>query len=119
MRTFVIDCGAASADMRRPTTSVSGSTSGVGLATSTSGLMTITRAMLGNVPDVLLDLLEVAAYVYCADQQASRGSEQSDGPRPRLAPPHAVHNSGSASRSLGEPAGARGSARRPRLPVGR
>ena len=27
----------------------------------------ITRKMLGNVPDLLIDLLEVAAYIYCAD----------------------------------------------------
>jgi hypothetical protein len=36
----------------------------------------INRAMLSSVPDVLLDLLEVAAYVCCADQQSSRGSEK-------------------------------------------
>lgn len=36
----------------------------------------ISRSMVSNVPDLLLDLLEVAAYVYCADQQASRGSDK-------------------------------------------
>lgn len=36
----------------------------------------ITRAMLGNVPDLLIDLLEVAAYVYCADQRLWRGSDK-------------------------------------------
>lgn len=35
----------------------------------------LSRAMVSNVPDILLDLLEVAAYVYCADQQTRRGSE--------------------------------------------
>lgn len=35
----------------------------------------ITRTMLGNVPDLLIDLLELAAYVYCADQRLGRGSE--------------------------------------------
>ncbi|WP_089287775.1 MULTISPECIES: 7-cyano-7-deazaguanine synthase [unclassified Azospirillum] len=35
----------------------------------------ITRTMLGNVPDLLIDLLELAAYVYCADQRIGRGSE--------------------------------------------
>jgi hypothetical protein len=35
----------------------------------------ISRALISNIPDVLLDLLEVAAYVYCADQQTRRGSE--------------------------------------------
>lgn len=33
----------------------------------------ISRAVMGNVPDILLDLLEVAAYVYCADQRLTRG----------------------------------------------
>ncbi|MEO9298780.1 7-cyano-7-deazaguanine synthase [Devosia alba] len=36
----------------------------------------ISRTMLSNLPDVLIDLLEVAAYVYCADQRLVRGSEQ-------------------------------------------
>jgi 7-cyano-7-deazaguanine synthase in queuosine biosynthesis len=33
------------------------------------------RALLSHLPDLLVDLLEIAAYVYCADQRASRGSE--------------------------------------------
>ncbi len=33
----------------------------------------ITRAMVANVPDLLIDLLEIAAYVYCADQRVTRG----------------------------------------------
>lgn len=36
----------------------------------------ISRTMLGNVPDLLIDLLEVAAYVYCADQRLTRGSDK-------------------------------------------
>jgi hypothetical protein len=36
----------------------------------------ISRTMLANLPDLLLDLLEVAAYVCCADQRLVRGSEQ-------------------------------------------
>ena len=36
----------------------------------------ITRTMLGNVPDLLIDLLEVAAYIYCADQRLGRGSDK-------------------------------------------
>ena len=36
----------------------------------------ITRAMLSNVPDLLIDLLEVAAYIYCADQRLGRGSDK-------------------------------------------
>src|SRR5690606_34783854 len=39
----------------------------------------ISRRMVSNVPDLLLDLLEVAAYVYCADQQAPRGSDKLSG----------------------------------------
>jgi len=35
----------------------------------------ISRGMLGNVPELLIDLLEIAAYIYCADQRASRGSD--------------------------------------------
>lgn len=35
----------------------------------------ISRTMLINLPDLLLDLLEVASYVYCADQRVGRGSE--------------------------------------------
>jgi hypothetical protein len=29
----------------------------------------ITRSMLGNVPELLADLLEIAAYVFCAGQR--------------------------------------------------
>ena len=36
----------------------------------------ITRAMVGNVPDLLIDLLEIAAYIYCADQRLLRGSSK-------------------------------------------
>ncbi|QQR69209.1 MAG: 7-cyano-7-deazaguanine synthase [Alphaproteobacteria bacterium] len=36
----------------------------------------ISKAVMGNIPDELLDLLEIGAYVYCADQKASRGSEK-------------------------------------------
>ncbi len=35
----------------------------------------ISRRMLADVPPVLTDLLEIAAYVYCADQLVSRGGE--------------------------------------------
>lgn len=35
----------------------------------------ITRKMLGNLPDVLVDLLEVAAYVFYADQRLRRVSD--------------------------------------------
>lgn len=36
----------------------------------------VSRKMLANLPDLLIDLLEVAAYVYCADQRLGRGSAQ-------------------------------------------
>lgn len=36
----------------------------------------ISRTMLGNVPYLLIDLLELAAYVYCADQRLIRGSDK-------------------------------------------
>src|SRR5690606_4614115 len=36
----------------------------------------ISRTMLGNIPDLLIDLLELAAYVYCADQRLIRGSDK-------------------------------------------
>ena len=35
----------------------------------------ISRRMVADVPAELTDLLEVAAYVYCADQLVSRGGE--------------------------------------------
>src|SRR3984893_9651346 len=33
----------------------------------------ISKKMVRNVPDLLIDLIEIAAYVYCADQATSRG----------------------------------------------
>jgi hypothetical protein len=36
----------------------------------------ITRSMLANVPELLIDLLEIAAYIYCADQRLSRGTDR-------------------------------------------
>lgn len=36
----------------------------------------ISRSLLANVPDLLLDLLEIASYIYCADQRLPRGSTQ-------------------------------------------
>jgi len=36
----------------------------------------ISKAVMGNIPDEVLDLLEIGAYVYCADQHLSRGSEK-------------------------------------------
>src|SRR5215212_7769966 len=36
----------------------------------------ITVPMVDNVPDVLADLVEIASYVYCADQFTGRGSSK-------------------------------------------
>lgn len=35
----------------------------------------INQRMVANVPPILLDLLEIATYVYCADQATSRGGD--------------------------------------------
>jgi Queuosine biosynthesis protein QueC len=35
----------------------------------------ISRRLIQNVPGLLIDLIEIAAYVYCADQAISRGGE--------------------------------------------
>jgi hypothetical protein len=36
----------------------------------------ISRRLAENIPDLLTDMLEVAAYVYCADQLTGRGTSQ-------------------------------------------
>jgi len=72
MRRFQIDCGGlTSGEGKAIRLDVRGDTQNVRLR-----IDNITRRMLGNVPDLLLDLLEIAAYVYCADQRASRGSDE-------------------------------------------
>ena len=35
----------------------------------------ISKRLVKNVPDLLVDLIEIATYVYCADQATSRGGE--------------------------------------------
>jgi 7-cyano-7-deazaguanine synthase in queuosine biosynthesis len=35
----------------------------------------ISKRLVKNVPDLLIDLVEIATYVYCADQASSRGGE--------------------------------------------
>jgi hypothetical protein len=35
----------------------------------------ISRRLSSDVPDVLMDLIEIASYVYCADQAVTRGGE--------------------------------------------
>lgn len=39
----------------------------------------ISRRMVANVPDLLTDLIEVATYVFCADQSVSRGGDMMRG----------------------------------------
>lgn len=39
-------------------------------------LTDVSRALVSDLPDHLVDLLELAAYVYCADQRARRGTEK-------------------------------------------
>jgi hypothetical protein len=38
-------------------------------------LSDLSRPMADSIPDVLTDMLEIAAYVYCADQFTKRGTE--------------------------------------------
>lgn len=76
MKQFEFACGsaalaAADPDVQRLSLDVQGEGRNVNLRISD-----ISRSMVSNIPDLLLDLLEIAAYVYCADQRASRGSEQ-------------------------------------------
>ena len=35
----------------------------------------ISKRLVKNVPDLLIDLVEIATYVYCADQATSRGGD--------------------------------------------
>lgn len=42
-------------------------------------IMDIHRSMVTSIPDTLMDLLEVAAYVYCADQRVKRGGDTLQG----------------------------------------
>ena len=76
MKQFEFACGGvvlaeAGPDVQQLTLDVQGPHRNVNLKISD-----ISRSMVSNVPDLLLDLLEIAAYVYCADQRASRGSDK-------------------------------------------
>lgn len=75
MRVFNITCGGVSSafekgEHRSIHMDVQGGARNVNLK-----IEDISRRMVSNIPDVLLDLLEVAAYVYCADRRCSRGSD--------------------------------------------
>ncbi len=72
MRKFKIECGGqTTGDKDAIVLDVQGDARNVNLRVDY-----ITRGMLGNVPDLLADLLEISSYVFCADQRASRGSEK-------------------------------------------
>lgn len=70
MKQYVIECGVAvPSDSNAIVLNVADPGKNVNLR-----IDYISRSMLGNVPELLIDLLEVAAYVYCADQRLTRGS---------------------------------------------
>lgn len=72
MKRFLIECGVAQPSAENAIVlDVHGQAKNVNLR-----IDYISRSMLGNVPDLLIDLLEVASYVYCADQKLVRGSDQ-------------------------------------------
>lgn len=72
MKRFLIECGASQPSSTDAIAmDVQGTAKNVNLR-----IDYISRTMLGNVPDLLIDLLEVAAYVYCADQRLVRGSDK-------------------------------------------
>lgn len=72
MKQHLIECGVTAASYEEAIAmNVHGRSKNVNLR-----IDYISRTMLSNLPDLLIDLLEVAAYVYCADQRLVRGSEQ-------------------------------------------
>jgi hypothetical protein len=72
LKQFLIECGVTrSSDPNAIILNVHGESTNVKLR-----IDNISRAMLVNVPDLLIDLLEIASYVYCADQRVGRGSEE-------------------------------------------
>ena len=72
MKQFLIECGVSQpSNAGGIAMDVGGTAKNVNLR-----IDYISRTMLGNVPDLLIDLLEVAAYVYCADQRLVRGSDK-------------------------------------------
>lgn len=70
----VVLCGGVQAEKRQGEAALSLNLSGPA-ANLTLRLEDISRPMVRDVPDVLTDLLEIATYVYCADQLVSRGGE--------------------------------------------
>lgn len=70
MKRFVVECGTSrSAVPEAIVLNIHGTDSNVKLRVDY-----ISRTLLVNLPDLLVDLLEIASYVYCADQRIGRGS---------------------------------------------
>ena len=67
-------CGGARPPKRRVSETLHLNLSGKGENISLR-IEDIGRRMIANIPDVLTDLIEVAAYIYCADQLISRGGD--------------------------------------------
>jgi 7-cyano-7-deazaguanine synthase in queuosine biosynthesis len=67
-------CGGATAPKGRASATLRLDTSGRKENVSLS-IDDISKRMVADIPDVLADLLEVAAYLYCADQLISRGGD--------------------------------------------
>ena len=60
----------------------------------------ISKRLVRNVPDLLVDLVEIATYVYCADQATSRGGDAQVGMGADLAPQLSIRHSSEKSRLL-------------------
>ena len=54
----------------------------------------IGKRLLANIPDVLIDLLEIASYIYAADSAISRGGRSRCTDGYALAEKASVHNPG-------------------------
>src|SRR5262245_10240423 len=67
-------CGGASPPKRRGAEALNLNLGGKG-ANISLRIEDISRRMIAKIPDVLTDLIEVAAYIYCADQLISRGGD--------------------------------------------
>src|SRR5262245_39478785 len=67
-------CGGATAPKPRASEILRLDTSGRDENVSLS-IDDISKRMIADIPDVLADLLEVATYVYCADQLKRRGGD--------------------------------------------
>jgi hypothetical protein len=74
LKTFEFACGGTTfstraPDARRLELDIQGGGRNVNLRISD-----VSHAVASDLPDLLLDVLDVAAYVYCADQRAGRGT---------------------------------------------